>query len=267
MSELEIIESPDGVTVIQHVGFSPTPRVSLQALRVIGGTVLFDVAEPLAGARVEIVDRESAIGWLESFYPDAVATLGANRETSPAETGSLYSPITRLMTAMWLHRSWPDEAEGIRDIDLWMLDSEAAELAWIAGAALPDGGLAASLLLPHTAEIAAARDTATDAHTHADPLIPSFAAHVGAAAEQAGVVLEDGVTVSDEPNAELLREAYPTPDDEYDAFRVGHLVEGIVRARLQSAYATAGVWTSEGDATIPFAAEIVAARRKTAALL
>lgn len=173
------------------------------------------------------------------------------------------------MTAIWLHRSWPDEAEGIRDIDLWMLDSEAAELAWTASAAFPDDGLAASLVLPHAAEIAAARDAATDeAEPHADPLIADFAAHVSAAAEQAGVFLAmDAITLSDEPNAQLLREAHPTPDDEYDAFRVGHLVEGIVRARLQNAYATAGVWTPQGDATVPFAGEIVAARRKTVALL
>ena len=265
MNDLEILTA-EGGTIIQPLGFSPAPRVSLQSLRASGGTLIYDVAEPLYGVRIEVTDSAAAAGWLQEIYPDAAAAIDAGAPASPSTTGELYGPVTRLMTSLWLHRSWPDEAEGIRDIDLWMLDAEAAELAWSAGALFADGGLADSLVLPHAARIAAARDEATDGVPQDHELIAALAEHVTAAAQKVGVSLGmDEIELSDEPNSELLREVYPTPDDEYDAFRISHLVEGIVRMRLQTAYATGGTWTPNGDASAPFAAEIVAARRRRVA--
>lgn len=260
MNELEIYES-DGKTIIEPAGFSSAPRVSLQTLLVVGGRILFDVAEPRAGVRIEVTDA-TASGWLALVYPAAAAAIQPDTAASAisADTGPLFGTLLRLMTAMWLHRSWPESGEGIRDIELWVLDAEAAELALSAGALFDDAGLAASLIRPHSAQLASTRDLAEDGSAQEGGVASAVAERLGAVAGEAGVPITDDGSLQDEPNEALLGERYPTPDDDYDAFRISHLVEGIVRMRLQAAYATEGVWAPGSDALAPFAAEILAAR-------
>jgi hypothetical protein len=266
MNELDIQDS-DGRTIIEPTGFSAAPRAALQALEVSGGRILFDVAEPRTGLRVEVTDRDAAGGWLPLVYPAAAAIPPeAAASAVSADTGPLYGTIARLMTAMWLHRSWPESGEGIRDIDMWVLDAEAAELALSAGALFADAGLAASLIRPHLDRLASTLDPAQNVNAGDGSLAVRVAARLSTAATEAGAAIttDDG-TLHDERNEALLREAHPTPDDEYDAFRISHLVEGIVRMRLQAAYATEGVWTPDTHAMAPFAAEILGARGGTRA--